>query len=81
MAQKTLDQWSEELQELSEVASAYVTLPAGPGRDKLHVLYFALEKMIAECERNATNRAAVKRSKARRAAGAPVGQVPLWGDR
>lgn len=79
MAQKTLDEWASDLEDLLEIAEKYTELPAGPARNMMHMIYFGLSRLHDHAEKNRTGRAKVARYRARKREGVVPGQMPLWG--
>lgn len=79
MAQKTLDEWAADLQDLQDLAVVYRRLPHGEARNTLHALSLGLERLIDQAERGRPNRAAVAKSKAKRQGKPAFDQDPLWG--
>lgn len=77
MAQKTMDEWADDLAELAEIAGKYGSLPVGPARNMLHMLFFGLERLAAEAEKGRSNRAAVRRCRARQRAAQQAPAEPL----
>ena len=77
MAQKTLDDWMDEIDDLRAIADKYATLPPGPARNMLHMLSFGLGKMHAEMDRGSSERAKARRRRERRQAAQVPGQTPL----
>ena len=78
MAQKTFNELADDIDELMEIAGEYMNMPAGDGRNKLHMIYFGLAVLHNELEAGRKNRDAVARSKARRASGEYRGQLGLF---
>lgn len=69
MAQKTIDDYMDDIEALLEHAEKYTSLPGGPARNLVHLLYFGLGKIHAEMDRGSSERAKARRRRDRRRAG------------
>jgi len=65
VAQKTLDEYHEDVAALFEVAGIYAGMPPGPARNAMHMIYFGLGKLKAELEKGAVNRGKAVRHRAK----------------
>ena len=78
MARKTKNEYLAEVRELIDVAENYPSLPAGPARNMMHMVYFGLLALERDLAAGESNRAKVARHKAKVRGGAVCGDVPLF---
>jgi hypothetical protein len=80
VAQRTLDEYLEDVTELVDMSREYERMPKGAPRNLMHMIHLHAAKMQAEMEKGAYQRKKSREYKAKKRRLSTGADVPLWGE-